>query len=71
MTIEFPRGLEAELRSVAEKQGRDVVAVVEDAVQQYLEGAAITDLDPAEVAAAQLSVVAELSDASDWDGDPA
>ena len=70
MTIELPRTVEAELRTLAEKQGRDVIAVIEDAVHQYLEGAAITDLNSAEVAAAQLSVARELSGVSDWDAEP-
>jgi len=70
MTIELPQAIETELRTVAEKQGRDVLAVIEDAVQQYLDGAAITDLDPADVADAQISVFGELSAPSDWHGDP-
>lgn len=70
MTIELPQAIETELRTVAAKQGRDILAVVEDAVQQYLVGAAITDLDPANVAATQISVLGELAASSNWHGDP-
>jgi hypothetical protein len=71
MTIELPRELETELRAVAEKQGRAVLAVVEDAVQQYLDGAAITDLESADVAAVQVSLLGDLSYPADWEtGDP-
>jgi len=69
MTIELPRAIETELRTVAEKQGRDVLAVVQDAVQQYLDGTAITDLDAADVSATQIAVSGELSGTPDW-GDP-
>jgi hypothetical protein len=68
--IELPQAIETELRTVAEKQGRDILAVIEDAVQQYLDGASITDLDPTDVANAQISVLGELSVPSDWHGDP-
>jgi predicted transcriptional regulator len=72
MTIELPRAVEKELQTVAENQGRDVLAVVEDAVRQYLEGNSITDLDPAAVAATQIALAGELPDPSAWhDGDPA
>jgi predicted transcriptional regulator len=70
MTIELPQAIETELRTVAEKQGRDILAVIEDAVQQYLDGTSITDLAPADVAEAQISVLGELSASSDWHGDP-
>lgn len=67
MTIELPREIETELLAVAEKQGRAVRAVIEDAVQQYLDGTAITDLESADVAAVQISVLGDLSYPADWD----
>ncbi len=70
MTIELPRAVEAELRTVAEKQGRDVLAVIEDALQQYLDGTAITDLDSGDPAATQMSLAGEISDPPSWDADP-
>jgi hypothetical protein len=70
MTIELPQAIETELPTVAEKQGREVLAVIEDAIQQYLDGTAITDLDPTDVAAVQISVLGELSAPPDWHGDP-
>lgn len=60
MIIELSGAIEMELRNIAERQGRDVQAVIEDAVHQYLVGPAITDLDPAEVASAQISVLGDL-----------
>jgi predicted DNA-binding protein len=37
--------VEEQLRNLAAKQGRDVRTLVEEAVRQYLESAAITDLE--------------------------
>ena len=58
--------MEEELRNLAEKQGRDVNVLVEDAVRQYVEASAITDLDQAEVGEAQMALAAELPPLSDW-----
>jgi len=71
MTFELPTTLETELRTRAEKEGRDVRSVVEDAVRQYLEAAAITDLQPEDAAAAQTALAGELSDVSEWKDPPA
>jgi len=66
MTIELPNLVEEQLRSLAVKQGRDVRALVEDAVRQYLEAAAITDLDSSQVAETQAALLAELPSVPDW-----
>lgn len=66
MTIKLPNVVEDELRSLAVKQGRDVEALVEDAVRQYLEAVAITDLDSAQVAETQTALISELPNAPDW-----
>jgi predicted transcriptional regulator len=71
MTIELPGIVEEQLRHLAAKQGRDVRALVEDAVRQYLESAAITDLDATQVAETQAALVGELPDISDWKVDDA
>lgn len=65
MTIELPAAIEKQLRSLA-TQGRDVDAVGEDAVRQYLRALAITDLEPDDVAETQAKLVAELPAVSDW-----
>ncbi len=68
MTVELPRTVEEELKALARRQGRDVLRLVEDAVLSYLEAAAITDLDPAEVAETQQQLVGELRGVSAWKG---
>ena len=64
MTIELPSSVEEQLRNLAAKQGRDVRTLVEEAVRQYLESAAITDLDATQVAEAQAALLGELPDIS-------
>lgn len=66
MTIELPAIVEEQLRHLAAKQGRDVRALIEDALRQYLESAAITDLDATQVAEAQAALLGELPKISDW-----
>ena len=50
MTIRLRPELEAEISRVARERGRDVDAIVADAVQQYLDAAAITDVTAADIA---------------------
>lgn len=71
MSIELTESVEEQLRNLAAKQGRDVCALVEEAVRQYLESAAITDLEPTQVAEAQADLLGELPDVSDWKSDDA
>ncbi len=66
MGIELPGSVEEELRSLAEKQGREVRVLVEEAVRQYLEAAAITDLDAKDVAETQTAMLDELPHIPDW-----
>lgn len=70
MTVELTGSVETQLRDLASKQGRNVGALVEEAVREYLEAAAITDLEPADVAEAQVVLVGELGEMPEWkDGD--
>ncbi len=69
MTINLSGQLEDRLRDLANQQGRDLRAVVEDALRRYLEDAAITDLTPAEVAATQEQLLSEL-DVKPWTTEP-
>jgi predicted transcriptional regulator len=71
MTVELPRSIEEELKTLAARQGRDIVRLVEDAVRDYLEAAAITDVDAAEVAEVQAKLVGELRGIPGWKGDRA
>jgi predicted transcriptional regulator len=66
MNIDLPGGVEDALRSLAEKQGRDVRALAEEAIRQYLISAAITDLDADDVAETQTALVGELPDMMEW-----
>ena len=66
MSIDLPTGIEDQLRTLAATQGRDICALVEDAIRQYLEASAITDVDGDEVAKTQITLAAELPDVADW-----
>jgi predicted transcriptional regulator len=66
VSIELPGSVEEQLRTLAAKQGRDVRALVEDAIRLYLEAAAITDLGAADVAEAQAALLEELPHIPDW-----
>ncbi len=69
VSIELSSGVEEQLRDLAARQGRDVSAVVEDAVRQYLEVAAITDVEPSEVAETQAALLGELQEIPAWKAD--
>jgi predicted transcriptional regulator len=69
MTIELSGSVEVELRHLAVAQGRDIGALVEDAIREYLAAVAITDLEAAEVTEAQMALVSELRGIPGWKGD--
>jgi predicted transcriptional regulator len=71
MTIDLPSVIEQQLRDLAKKQNRDIAEVIEDAVRQYLEAAAITDLHPDQVAETQTQLITELPAVSKWEADDA
>jgi predicted transcriptional regulator len=71
MTIDLPSVVEEQLRDLAKRQNRDIAELIEDAVRQYLEAAAITDLDPNQVAETQAKLVSELPPISKWEVDDA
>lgn len=60
MVLELPRTVQEQLRDLAAKQGREVDVIVEEAVREYLEAAAITDLDGDEIAETQEVLLSEL-----------
>jgi predicted transcriptional regulator len=66
VTIEVPSSVEEQLRTLAAKQGRDVRALVEEAIRQYLEATAITDVDANEVGKTQTALLDELPRTPDW-----
>lgn len=66
MTIELPASVEEELRTLAVTQSRDMGEILEEAIRLYIDAAAITDLDAAEVAEAQITLVSELRGVEEW-----
>jgi hypothetical protein len=66
MVIDLSTHLEDELRRLAGLWGKDVEALVEEAVRQYLDAAAITDVSSDDVAATQASLMSELGHISAW-----
>jgi len=66
VTIDLPSVVEQQLRDLAKRQNRDIADLIEDAVRQYLEAAAITDVDPNQVAETQAELLSELPPISKW-----
>ena len=71
MTIDLPIVVEEQLRDLAKRQNRDMAELIEDAVRQYLDAAAITDVDPNQVAETQAKLLTELPPISKWEIDDA
>ena len=71
MTIDLPSVVEEQLRDLAKRQNRDIAELIEDAVRQYLEAAAITDIDPNQLAETQAELLSELPPISKWKTDDA
>jgi predicted transcriptional regulator len=71
VSIQLSGGVEEQLRDLAARQGRDVSALVEEAIRQYLEAAAITDVEPLQVAEAQAALLGELPAVPVWKADKA
>jgi len=69
MTIELPASVEKELNHLAVMQHRDIDELVEEAVRQYLEAAAISDLDSSAIGEAQVKLAGELRDVNEWKSD--
>ena len=61
MSIDLPGSVEEQLRTLAAKQGRDVRALVEEAIRQYLDATAITDVHANDIAEAQTTLLPELT----------
>jgi predicted transcriptional regulator len=66
MAIELSSDVEEQLRDLATRQGRQMSALVEEAVRQYLEAGAITDVDSGDVAEAQFGLIKELPNVPRW-----
>lgn len=70
MTLDLPPTLEDHLRRLAQRQGRDVKAVVEDAVVRYLASTSITDLTAGELGDLQMRLASEETAVEPWRDDP-
>lgn len=53
---------EEQLKALARKQDRSIEVLIAEAIRDYLEAAAITDLEPADVAATQMAMAGELTE---------
>ena len=60
MVIQVGDQIEQELRRLAGHQGRALADVVEAALRSYIEAEAISDIEPADIAATQLALLPEL-----------
>ena len=67
VTVELPKKVEDDLRVLARRQGRSIDVLLEEAVEQYLEAAAITDTTPDEIAATQEALLGELPAMEAWE----
>jgi predicted transcriptional regulator len=71
MTIDLPSVVEEQLRDLAKRQNRDIAELIEDAVRQHLEAAAITDVNPNQVTETQAELLSELPGIAKWEVDDA
>jgi predicted transcriptional regulator len=70
VTVHLPSKVEEELRSLAVAQGRPLDVLVEEAIEQYIQAASITDTTPSDVAATQEALLGELPRLAEWTADP-
>lgn len=68
MTVDVLHGTAQQLLRLAEREGRDVTTLVEEALQTYIGAAAITDLDADEIGAVQMALLPELEEIPEWTG---
>jgi hypothetical protein len=66
MTVHLSGCIEDEIRRLAGLRGQGVDAIVEEAVRQYLDAMAITDVAGADLAATQIKLLDELTQPEAW-----
>lgn len=66
MTIDLSSQLESELHILAGQSGKNVEALVQEAIRQYLDAAAITDLQAEDVGTAQEALLGEMGRCEEW-----
>ncbi|NLX14663.1 MAG: hypothetical protein GXY44_13560 [Phycisphaerales bacterium] len=67
MVIQISPCLENELRRVASQRAQALDDIVAEAVRQYLDAAAITEVTPEDITATQEALLGELDDQPEWD----
>jgi predicted transcriptional regulator len=67
MTVPVSGQLESRLRDLARRAGVGVDAIVEEALRQYLDAAAITDVTDSEIADTQEKLAGELNAEVPWE----
>lgn len=70
MTIDLSSQLAKRLSRLAEQQGRTPETLLEEAVRRYVEDAAITDLQPADIGKTQEQLTGELTNLPPWSSEP-
>jgi hypothetical protein len=70
MTVILPAGIEEQVRRLAAQQGREVDAVVEEAVRFYIEASSITDVSGDAIGQAQMKMTGEIGDIPPWNDKP-
>ena len=70
LTIDLSNQLAERLRRLAAQQGRAPETLVEEAVRRYVEDAAITDLQPADIGKTQEQLTGELTNLPPWSSEP-
>lgn len=66
MSIQISHDIEAQLRRLAQSRGRDVDALAQEAVEQYLIASSITDVTAEDIAQSQAKLSTELPE---WSND--
>jgi predicted transcriptional regulator len=66
MTVHLSECLEDELRRLATLRGQGIDAIVEEAVRQYLDAVAITDVTDTDLAATQTRLMDEMPRQEGW-----
>ena len=67
MSVELGTTVEAELRTLAQREGRDPSKIVEEAIRLYIESTSITDLSSEDVGDAQMVLAAEMAGMPPWE----
>lgn len=62
MVIRLPQNIEDQLQMLADSRGRPIDALVEEAIRQFLDASAITDVTAEDVGQTQMRLANEFKD---------